>query len=175
MTIRNCFTASLLFCLLTALATAQVTLAQGTPGGKTPIIAGFTPLSQEELQKGTIRLFDGFSTFGWKGANLEPDMPGVLYFSGGQYFHGDKLENTPFWFFVATSDYKEKYATQVQTANAFFRIELTPDNTKPLFDGTTLTGWTIRGNAEAVVENETIKLTKGSGSLESDGKYGDFI
>ena len=161
MTFRNCLPASLLFCILTAIAAAQVTPTGGTPGGKTPIITEFTPLSQEKLQKGIIRLFDGFSTYGWKGdAKIEN---GILNFEGND-------EDTPRWFFgevgVGNDLFIDGYIKQ---------MEMRPTGMKPLFDGKPLTGWTIRGKAEAVVEDGVIKLTKGSGSLESEGKYGDFI
>jgi len=163
MTFRNCLPASLLFCFLTALA-----IAQGTPGGKTTIITEFTPLSQEELQKGIIRLFDGFSTFGWKGdAKVENRQ---FYFTG-------KFENTPYVFFDQTGQLKEHYGDDVRISGPVF-TDVQPGKTKPLtplFDGKTLNGWTLRGKAEAEVVDGVIKLTKGSGSLESEGKYGDFI
>jgi len=171
MHLRNSIVASLLFCLLTAIAAAQ-----GTPGGKTPIITEFTPLYQEQLQKGTIRLFDGFSTYGWKGD--------VKVENGKLHASREKIEDTPYWFWVGLMGVITEIETQSpDTATAPNRIATRMYTLRlnqaelmtPLFDGETLNGWSVRGKAEAVVENGVIKLTNGSGSLASDGKYGDFI
>jgi len=161
MLIRTCSAASVLFCLLTAIAAAQ-----GTPGGRTPIITGFTPLAEKELQDGVIRLFDGFSTYGWQGDVKVDD--GKLSFTG-------KFEDTPLWFFVDEIGVIETEG-KLRMSETFAVVQ--PGKIKPmtpLFDGKTLTGWTLHDKAEAVVKDGAILLTKGSGSLESDGKYGDFI
>ena len=171
---RRCLTASLLFCFLTALA-----IAQGTPGGKTPIITEFTPLSEQELQVGAIRLFDGFSTYGWQNGKIE---------NGALYYSNANSENSPMWFFspVEGGERVARIGGQVPPppyqppgsavgTHATLALIAVPQDMKPLFDGKTLAGWTLRGKAEAVVEDGVIKLTNGSGSLESDGKYGDFI
>jgi len=173
MLLRNCFTASLLFCVF-----ATAAIAQGTPGGKTTIITEFTPLSQEELQKGTIRLFDGFSTYGWKGDVKVENR--ILYFKDFE----EKFEDTPYWFFKPGAEKLVQYPAIPQAEVRQMErgklpplrgFELRVEGQKPLFDGKTLDGWKLHGKAEAVVENGTIKLTNGSGSLESEGKYGDFI
>jgi hypothetical protein len=178
MFIRTC----LLFCLLTAIAFAPLAISQGTPGGKTEIITGFTPLNVTELQLGTVRLFDGFSTYGWKeNADLKVEN-GRLYFPRDVVYVND---DTPVWFFDRTV-WRTNIDTdppaapgqvlpRVECATAF---TISPNSVfvmKPLFDGKTLDGWTIRGSAEAEVKDGVIRLTKGSGSLESEGKYGDFI
>ena len=152
MTIRNCFTASLLFCLLTAVAAAQGT------GSRTPVLTGFVPLPEQKLQEGYVRVFDNTSMFGWQGTVMLND--GKLHFTG-------RVAETPFYF-LGFSAAPWNIVSATDTAKP--EIIMTP-----LFDGKTLNGWTIRGNAQAVVENGTIKLTNGSGSLESDGKYSDFV
>jgi hypothetical protein len=192
MTLRNCLSASALFCCFTALAAAQ-----GTLGGKTEILKGFTPLSEKELQEGVIRLFDGVSTFGWKGDPKVED---------GKLFSTGKLEETPLWFFVSRT-YNQADNQNVTSPIRLVRKPLkklpslpkragfdkmdslllespTQSFTKfnvrlqkfiSLFDGKTLNGWTIRGEAKADIKDGVLRLTNGSGSLESDGKYGDFV
>jgi len=167
MTIRNCFTASLLFCLLTA-----VVAAQGTPGGRTPILTGFVPVPEQKLQEGYVRVFDNISTFGW-GENATIGTDGKLHFTG-------KIADTPF-FYLGFDDIP---SSVVSTTSSVVSAEdmVKPSGTMiPIFDGETLNGWTIRYRdpedirVAVVVENGTIKLTGGPGSLESVGKYGDFI
>jgi len=163
------FAAVVLFCAFIALAAAQ-----GTPGGKTPILTGFAALPEKLLQEGAVRLFDGISTYGWKGDVKIQN--GALHFSG-------TIEETPYWFLGNEKGISGTFtSTHSSVAPDKFRLEagelfmkMDQDATKPLFNGKTLDGWTIRGNAEAEVKEGAIRLTKGSGSLESDGKYGDFI
>ena len=152
MTIRNCFIASLLFYLLAAIA-----VAQGT-GNRTPILTGFIPMPEQKLQEGYVRVFDNTTMFGWQGTVLLND--GKLHFTGA-------VAETPFYF-LGYSVAPRQIMTGTDTARPVGTM-------MSLFDGKTLKGWTIRGNAQAVVENGTIKLTGGSGSLESDGKYADFV
>ena len=45
----------------------------------------------------------------------------------------------------------------------------------PLFDGTTLSGWTIENNCKADVGDDEIHLIDGNGWLRSDHQYGDFL
>ena len=165
LTKTRCCVAVVLFCVLTALAAAQ-----GTPGGKTPHLADFNPLSEEELQTGVIRLFDGISTFGWKNDAKVED--GILSFTGN-------LEKTPRWFLSEKKleglTWQLGVATYHGKISGISLIDAKPLATTPLFDGKTLTGWTLYGKAEAEVKDGAIRLTNGSGSLESDGKYGDFV
>jgi len=151
MTIRNCLAASLLFCLLTAIAAAQGT------GNRPPILTGFIPLPEQKLQEGYVRVYDNASTFGWKGTVMLNDRK--LHFTG-------RVAETPFYFLGFSA-----VPWQIVSATDTTR----PEGMTPVFDGATLNGWTLRGDAQAVVENGTIKLTNGPGSLESDGKYGDFV
>ena len=166
MFIRSC----LLFCILVAFA-----LAQGTPGGKTEIITEFTPLSEDELKEGMIRLFDGFSTFGWKGDEAAKVENGLLFYVG------KKFEDTPTCFFDVSSKNREWFEAKSDDGlypRGVVSVVVQPgkmEGMSSLFDGKTLDGWTIRGDAEADVKDGVIRLTKGSGSLESEGKYGDFI
>lgn len=152
MTLRNCVAANILFYVLTAIAAAQ-----GTPGGKTPIFTGFTPLSEQQLQEGYIRPFNKVDTFGWKNAMLND---GKLHFTGA-------VANTPFAFL----------GYDAVPRNIFTDTDADrPKGVRTLiFDGKTLTGWTLRDKSEAVVVDGAIHLTNGSGSLESEGKYGDFV
>ena len=168
MVFRNCITATLLFCLF-----ASSVAAQGTPGGKTKILTGFTPLSDKELQEGYVQLFDGISTFGWKGdAKIEDKK---LYFTG-------TFEESPYWFFggdnrhLTSNTLEGALGILSSFSNGVNKSTMcTRETMVSLFDGKTLTGWTLRGKAEAEVKDGAIRLTNGSGSLESDGKYGDFI
>jgi len=165
MTIRNCFAASLLFCVLTAIA-----VAQGT-GERTPILTGFVPMPEQKLQEGFVRVFDNTSTFGWKGANIGTD--GKLHFTG-------RIAETPF-FFLGFDDIPLSVTLSAVLFTVSAEDMVKPAGTlTPIFDGETLNGWVIRSRDEdvrvaAVVENGTIKLTGGPGSLEYEGKYGDFL
>jgi len=167
----RCFVAALLFYAFTTLAAAQ-----GTPGGKTPVLTGFTPLSEEELKVGVIRLFDGISTFGWKG-DAKVEKGSVRYPNTFQLSFTGKFEDTPCWFFDEIGELEKAY-TAGRLADGHVEIVVQPGKkreTTSLFDGKTLVDWTLHGKAEAVVEDGAIRLTNGQGSLESDGKYGDFV
>ncbi|MDR0870466.1 MAG: DUF1080 domain-containing protein [Planctomycetaceae bacterium] len=124
------------------------------PGTKPPVLTGFTQLSEKELQEGTILLFDGISHYGWKNAAVKD---GTLTFKG-------QLADSPLYFFGS-----KEVAGRWKENTRF-----TP-KTQPIFDGKTLNGWKIQGKAAAKVENGAIRLTGGSGSLESEGKYADFV
>jgi hypothetical protein len=123
-------------------------------GTKPPVLTGFTQLTEKELQAGTILLFDGISHYGWKNAEVKD---GILTFKG--------RADTPLRFFG------NKEADNRWTAE---KSRFTPE-TKPIFDGKTLNGWKINGKIKAEVENGVIHLTGGSGSLESEKQYGDFV
>lgn len=43
-----------------------------------------------------------------------------------------------------------------------------------LFDGKTLTGWTVL-NCEATVDNGDILIVAGNGLVQTEKKYGDFV
>ena len=152
MIIRNCFATSVLFCVFAAVA-----VSQGT-GSRTQVLTGFIPMPEQKLQEGYVRVFDNTTTFGWKGIAMIND--GKLNFTG-------KVADTPL-FFLGFDVVPWNNMSGTDTAKPVGKMI-------PLFDGETLKGWTIRGTAQAVIDNGTIKLTGGSGSLESDGKYGDFI
>ena len=152
MTIRYCLTVSLLFCLFTAVVVAQDT------SKRTPILTGFIPMPEQKLQEGYVRVFDNTTQFGWSGT--------VMVNSGKLHFTG-RVAETPFYF-LGYSVAPRHIMERTDTAKPVGTMT-------PLFDGKTLQGWTIRGDAQAVVENGTIKLTGGTGSLESDGKYADFV
>jgi hypothetical protein len=150
MPFRHGLTVALFFVL------SAVAAAQGTPGGKTPIFTGYTPLAEQLLQEGYVRPFNNVDTFGWRGAMINA---GKLNFTGS-------VADTPLFFL----------GYRAVAWNAYGNTDtVRPEGMKPIFDGKTLTGWTIRDKAEAAVVDGTIRLTNGSGSLESDGKYGDFV
>jgi hypothetical protein len=152
MPLRHCFAASLFFCLFAALL-----IAQGTPGGRTQVFTGFLPLSERQLQEGFIRPFDNVTTFGWQGNARINDRR--LNFTGA-------VAHTPF-FFLGFDAVPWNIFSGTDTVR--------PEGMTPIFDGKTLTGWTIRGNVEATAGDGIMFLKGGSGSLESEGRYGDFV
>lgn len=151
--------------IVAQITAVHVTAVQGTPGGKTVPLTGFKESSEEFLQAGEIQLFDGISTFGWKGnARIED---GKLYFAGN-------VEDTPYWF----SDqpvFEVRYSEQLLRGTRSVPMCLNKENMKPLFDGKTLTGWTPHGNIQAQVSDGVIVLGGGAGCLESEGQYADFF
>jgi len=150
MTFRTCFAVSLSFFLLAAVAVAQ----------KTSVFTGYTPLSEQHLQEGFLRPFDNVGTFGWKGQGAD------LRLNDGKLHYTGSVVNTPFYF----------WGFDAVPWNIFSHSDTArPEGLTPIFDGKTLTGWTLRGAAEATVVDGAIRLTNGSGSLESEGKYGDFV
>jgi len=150
MPLRNVFAVGVLFFFLASVSVAQVRPA---------LLTGFTPLSQEELQAGYIRLFDGFSTFGWSGdAKIEN---GRLRFTGN--FH----EDTPFWVFDSTPVWVSNFSIS--------HMLIQPHDMTPLFDGETLSGWNIIDNIEVAIVDGAIHLTGGAGSLEHEKLFGDFV
>lgn len=60
-------------------------------------------------------------------------------------------------------------ASSTLTTSARAELKFTP-----LFDGTTLDGWTVL-NCEAVVDKGTILLKSGNGVVHSNKRYGDFV
>ncbi|MDR0520783.1 MAG: DUF1080 domain-containing protein [Planctomycetaceae bacterium] len=153
---RLFFTAAVLF-------SASFAAAQGT-GTKPPVLTGFTPLTEKELQAGFIRAFDGITPYGWGGKTEVKE--GKLFFTG-------KTSETPYRFFFRAADENipQNTGNGISADSAKLRLE----EMKPIFDGKTLTGWKLHGKAEAAVADGTIRLTNGSGSLESEEKYGDFV
>ena len=152
MPFRLCFFIGTLFYIFSTVA-----VAQGTPGGKTPVFTGFTPLSEQQLQEGYVRPFNNVDTLGWKNAMLND---GKLNFTG-------TVAATPFFFL----------GFNVVPRNIFVSTDADKPMgaMKPIFDGQTLDGWSIRDKAEATVADGAIRLTNGSGAIESEGKYGDFV
>lgn len=61
---------------------------------------------------------------------------------------------------------------------AFRNIRLKPLAQKPMFNGKDLTGWNTILKAESqfeVTEDGELKIISGSGQIESDNEYGDFV
>ncbi|MGL4593545.1 MAG: 3-keto-disaccharide hydrolase [Thermoguttaceae bacterium] len=54
-------------------------------------------------------------------------------------------------------------------------VRLKPRESVYLFDGKTLEGWKVHPASEVVVQDETFLLTSGSGSLEYEKPFGDFL
>ena len=135
-----------------------------TPESARVIFSDFTPLSEEELQNGTLRIFDGVSTFGW-GGNARVEN-GVLHFTG------NLLQDSPLYFFFTGNTGVEGTFT-VCTSTGVFQVD--QSEMTSLFDGRILTGWRKHGSVDAFVEDGVMVLTGGGGSLESVGAYADFI
>jgi len=135
-----------------------------TPESARVVLTGFAPLSEEELQNGTLRIFDGVSTFGW-GGNARVQN-GVLHFTGNLF------QDSPFYFFTAVNSPIEGTFAIDRTAGTFTvdQSEMTS-----LFDGRILTGWRKHGSVVAFVEDGVMVLTGGGGSLETIDVFGDFI
>ncbi|GHT45092.1 hypothetical protein FACS189454_04010 [Planctomycetales bacterium] len=125
---------------------------------KPAVFTDFKPLTETELQSGTIRLFDGGTVYGWNNAEFKN---GVLINSG-------KLADSPLRFFY---DGTVNLFDTLTVDNTKYR----PQNVKPIFDAKTLNGWKMIGDVKAEVVEGAIHLTNGSGSIESADQYGDFI
>lgn len=125
---------------------------------KPAVFTDFKPLTETELQSGTIRLFDGGTVYGWNNAEFKN---GVLINSG-------KLADSPLRFFY---DGTVNLFDTLTVDNTKYR----PQNAKPIFDAKTLNGWKMIGDVKAEVVEGAIFLTGGSGSIESADQYGDFI
>lgn len=166
------------------------------PGVKPPVLRGFAPLSDEELREGWIRLFDGVSLFGWRtmqsrfhvrGGVLinDPDHAGMLRYTSrllngqvvGQRRRADgRSDWTPFTILMESAAADQAGFFEITLESGQYRdIKFLPKDMKPLLDGKTLRGWKINPKAEAIVENGALRLTGGSGSLESEGVYADFL
>ncbi|MCL2005084.1 MAG: DUF1080 domain-containing protein [Planctomycetaceae bacterium] len=122
-----------------------------------PVFTGFVPMSELHLQEGFLRPFDNVGVFGWRGLVLLNDSK--LHFTG-------PVIETPLYFLGFGVVPRQIYGGT---------DTVRPEGMTPLFDGETLNGWTVRGTADASVVDGVIRLTNGNGSLESDGKYGDFV
>jgi hypothetical protein len=167
-------------------------------GTKPPVLVGFEPLTETELQDGWIRLFDGVSLYGWRSVEgnysvkngllvSDPNPNSVIRFTsrfGNSILTGERRPAntngnwTPFTLRLTTnqSGTAEIEIPDVALDSGQFRnIKIQPQGMKSIFDGNTLNGWTIKAKANAKVENGAIRLTGGSGSIESKDQYGDFI
>ncbi len=166
-------------------------------GSKPPALTKAEPLSDEELKDGWIRLFDGVSTYGW--TPLEGDFGvqhGVLLndppkansviryncrFSNstltGERRRADgEGEWMPFKLGLETSNLRQSGVTDITLESGQYRnIMLRPDKMTPLFNGKDLTGWKVYPEAKATIENGAIRLIGGSGSIETEIAYDDFV
>ena len=169
-------------------------------GSRPPVLKGFPPLTEAELQEGWIRLFDGFSLYGWQvmagkyfarnGLLInDQNNAGIIKYTsrfGNSVVKGERRladgrgEWAPFELSLSSSKLNQAAAPDITLDSGQFRnVKLLPKAMKPIFDGKTLDGWTLRQKDGATVEAKivrgSIQLTGGPGSLESDGKYDDFV
>jgi hypothetical protein len=168
-------------------------------GVKPPVLTGFVPLTDAELKDGWIALFDGVSLYGWRTVEgkykvqdgllasdrNQDDQSGTIRLTsrfgnsvvtGERYLAGGNGNWSPFTFHTESGNQFPAGTPGITLNTGQFRnIKLLPQRTKPLFDGKTLTGWTVKPKSEAKVVDGAIQLTGGSGSLESEGKYADFV
>lgn len=164
-------------------------------GTKPPVLKDFSPLSEAELQEGWIRPFDGVSHFGWRairgtvevqdGRLINADDNGVLRFSSrfeniiftGLRRQSDEQHNwTPFSLSMDTDNSSHAGTPDITlTAGEYKDLKLLPKKMTTIFNGKNLKGWTVKPKAKAQIVNGTIRLTGGSGSLESEGQYADFV
>ncbi|MDR1485217.1 MAG: DUF1080 domain-containing protein [Planctomycetaceae bacterium] len=170
--------------------------AEPNSGVKPAVLVGFDPLSETELQDGWIRLFDGVSLYGWRSIEgkysvkngllvSDPNQNGVIRFTsrfGNSILTGERRPAnangnwTPFTLSLKTSQSGKAGIPDITLDSGQFRnIKIQPQGMKPIFDGKTLNGWTVKPKANANVENGTIRLTGGSGSIESKEQYGNFV
>ncbi|MDR2757544.1 MAG: DUF1080 domain-containing protein [Planctomycetaceae bacterium] len=170
--------------------------AETNSGVKPPVLVGFAPLTETELQEGWIRLFDGVSLYGWRSMEgkytvqrgilmSDPNQNGVIRFTSrfgnsiltGERRPADSQGNwSPFTLSMKTSQSERAGIPDITLDSGQFRnIKIQFQEMQSIFDGKTLNGWTVNAQANAKVENGAIRLTGGSGSLESKGQYNDFI
>ncbi|MDR0610538.1 MAG: DUF1080 domain-containing protein [Planctomycetaceae bacterium] len=163
---------------------------------KPPVLVGFDPLTETELQDGWIRLFDGVSLYGWRSIEGKysvkngllvcvPNQNSAIRFTSrfgnsiltGERRPADAKGNwTPFTLRLETTPSGKTGTHDITLDSGQFRnIKIQPQGMKSIFDAKTLNGWTVKPNANAKVENGAIRLSGGSGSLESEERYGDFI
>jgi hypothetical protein len=171
------------------------------PNSKTkpPILIGFDPLTETELQDGWLRLFDGISLYGWQTVEGEysvkngllvsaPNKNSAIRFTsrfGNSIATGERrLPNTnntnenwtPFTLHLKTNQSGKTEISDITLGAGQFRnIKIQPQEMKPIFDGKSLNGWTIKAKTNANVENGAIRLTGGAGSIESKDQYSNFI
>ena len=152
------FTTSVLFLFL-----ATIVAAQGTAVDRQPLLVGFVPLSEQQLQQGYIRPFDNTGTFGWTGNQATIGIRnGELHFNGA-------LADSPFYFLGF-----DAVPQRVFSGTDAVR----PEGLTTIFDGETLAGWSIVGSIDVTVEDGAIFITSTSGvsgALEYEGLFGDFV
>ncbi|MDR2116249.1 MAG: DUF1080 domain-containing protein [Planctomycetaceae bacterium] len=178
--------------------------AETNSGVKPPVLVGFDPLTETELQEGWIRLFDGVSLYGWRSIEgkytvqngvlvSDPNQNNVIRFTSrfsnsiltGERRPVNSQGNwSPFTLSMKTSQSDRAGIPDITLDSGEFRnIKIQFQGMKPIFDGKTLDGWILRTQAnakvntkiEAKVDNGVIRLTGGSGSIETKEQYGDFI
>lgn len=184
-------------------AFAQIETSSAFPeqklGVKPPVLRGVAKLSEKELQEGWIRLFDGVSLYGWSVLNgrfdaqaglliNDPNHAGVIRctssFVNGRLHAERRRSNDDDWTTISMSSQAGDTALagdwDITLESGQFRdVKFLPSNMKSIFDGKTLKGWKVNQNSKpefkAKVESGAIRLTGGLGSLESEGKYADFV
>jgi hypothetical protein len=169
--------------------------SRGTPASGPERGHGLTP---DNEAAGWISLFDGSSTFGWKGARIEggllrggettsrfancelrAEFVGDRRLSIGgtkRTFDADKL------FRISYSG--ERSAIRLSDGTALKSLSLRPLGLKPLFDGLDLTDWqTIERNGPTArpspywrVEQGALRAVGGPGAIEYTGReFGDVL
>lgn len=146
------------------------------------------PAPPKEAPKfdGSVKLFDGESTFGW-------EIKGEVSVKDGKLLVGKDA--------TATSKYPLPSGTVVVTdaagnaskpdlapgkpftlsAGEYKGVTFTPARLKPIFNGKDLTGWSFlkdekRANSKAeVTKDGELHLTDGPGDLQTEAKYADFV
>ncbi|GHT26244.1 hypothetical protein FACS18942_03350 [Planctomycetales bacterium] len=169
-------------------------------GTQPPVLKGIMPLSEEELREGWFQLFDGISLFGWKTVDGQFIVRNGILMSNpktsGLIRYNSKLINgtvsgqrrnangqnawTDFTMKSETEDAGKAGDWSITLESGQYRdVRFKPAGLKNLFDGKTLNGWKINPNSKpetkATVEDGAIHLTGGSGSLETEESFADFI
>ncbi|MDR3111162.1 MAG: DUF1080 domain-containing protein [Planctomycetaceae bacterium] len=161
------------------------------PGTQPPVLTGVLKLTDEELKQGRINLFDGVSTYGWE------EKPVILIAKGNVLFaQDDGLNVVKHWFpdikFGSTLSGANigegnggTFEAEVKYAGGFVTLPLSDKFGYKEFriypTDTRLLGkddWKpASGKATSVWTNdgEVIELRGGSGMVESNDEFGDFV
>jgi hypothetical protein len=177
-----------------ALATQAVMQEFTSPATETPEF-GYN-LSQDDALAGWIALFDGKTVFGWADGRVNDgalvggktmttfgpcELKGAAA-SDGTIRVGEQQQA------VKQGDFKVKFPDAGGRITLDKGLELKSLSLKPLmlralFNGRDLTGWTVLRHKQLPEERQTkwtvtegaIRCVGGSGALELDGRYGDFV
>src|SRR5262245_13835707 len=154
-------------------------------------------VSPEEARAGWIAVYDGRTSSGWSGAEIERRMIGAgittSWFgscdlkgaatSAGEITVGDQVLKVASGTFAGSLTVEKPGPVRLSASIGVTRLLLKPAGLKPVFNGRDLAGWSVLRHPQLPDERQTrwsvadgvLRAVGGPGALELEGRYGDLV